>query len=398
MPVTTFSPYTHPLDGNKWLTWLIVYGVSSTFFWPLILVPLLYYPTESGLLGLIIYCVLSYGIGLYGRPERGRGRPWWSLNRFWPVCHGYFPVTMRIWDGSGFSAEPNSRHLRVLPRKAIFAMHPHGPFPVSASLLMPQLARFGAALGNDIFCNVRFAAASAVFWLPLVRDMYLWLGCIEASRKVLAQALDNGLSVAILPGGEQEQLLVCPDESSFEDVVVPRDGLFRLAIASGTPILPIFSFGERRTYKASSFLLATRLRWVRKYRVGIPCAWGSHVWFPFVPKRQPITIVVGPAIPVEQVQQDQRGPSVMEDVQVDARVEALRAVYMQRVEALFEAMKHRCGDEMASRKTLRWIPRTGSAGPTEGRGGMHANSYSYRGPPPPPPPLSPPSPLSNKRA
>ena len=229
-------------------------------------------------------------------------------------------------------------------------MHPHGPFPVSASLLMPQLARFGAALGNDIFCNVRFAAASAVFWLPLVRDMYLWLGCIEASRKVLAQALDNGLSVAILPGGEQEQLLVCPDESSFEDVVVPRDGLFRLAIASGTPILPIFSFGERRTYKASSFLLATRLRWVRKYRVGIPCAWGSHVWFPFVPKRQPITIVVGPAIPVEQVQQDQRGPSVMEDVQVDARVEALRAVYMQRVEALFEAGRRSTGSASSTRK------------------------------------------------
>ena len=45
------------------------------------------------------------------------------------------------------------------------------------------------------------------------------------------KALEAGLSVAILPGGEHEQLLVCPDESPYEDIVAPRDGLFRLAVS-----------------------------------------------------------------------------------------------------------------------------------------------------------------------
>jgi len=72
---------------------------------------------------------------------------------------------------------------------------------------MPQLARFGETLG-DLFSNVRFAASSAVFWLPGVREMYLWLGCVEAGRRTLTTCLDTGHSVAILPGGEDEQLMV----------------------------------------------------------------------------------------------------------------------------------------------------------------------------------------------
>jgi 1-acyl-sn-glycerol-3-phosphate acyltransferase len=347
---------THPLDGNRWLTLGIVYGVSSTFAWPLLLLLLLWHPTNLKLSLVLVYCLYTYGVFRGGRPERRKGRVWWSLNRFWPVCHGYFPVSLRVWDGSSFSAAPNKRHLRVLPRRAIFAMHPHGPFPLSASLLMPQLARFGSGLLEDIFANLRFAAASAVFWLWLVRDMYLWLGCIEASRSVLTRALTSGLSVAILPGGEHEQLLVCPDDSPFEDVVAPRDGLFHLAITTGTPVVPVFSFGERRSYTSSSFLLDSRLRWVRRHRVGIPWAWGAHWWFPFVPRPGvPITIVVGPAIPVRPVTPDAAGRTILDDSELDARVEDLRRTYMQRVEALFESQKG--VDEVAARKKLRWVPR-----------------------------------------
>jgi hypothetical protein len=85
--------------------------------------------------------------------------------------------------------------------------------------------------------------------------------------------------VAILPGGELEQLLVCPDASPFEDVTPPLDGLFRLALSTGAPIVPAFSFGERRTYHTSDFLLGPRMRLVRKHRIGLPWAWGRHVWY-----------------------------------------------------------------------------------------------------------------------
>ena len=41
---------------------------------------------------------------------------------------------------------------------------------------------------------------------------------------------------------------------------------------------------------------------------------------------------------------------------MEEQVQRLRAVYMQRVEALFESQKGL--DAVAARKTLRWVPRS----------------------------------------
>ena len=322
------------------LTFLIVYGVSATFFFPLafaaVLKPLGPVPA--------VLCLVAYGYLSYGSmPERRAGRIWLELNKWWPVSHDYFPVSLKVWDGATYSSTPSAAHKAALPSKFIMAMHPHGPFPVSASILMPQIARFGAPLG-DLFASVRFAAASAVFWLPLVRDMYLWLGCIEASRRTLTQALSRGHSIAILPGGEHEQLLVCPDESPFEDLVLPRDGLLRLALATGTPLIPVFSFGERRSYHSSPFLLKFRLNLMKKYRIGIPMAYGRHWWFPFVPHPLPILIVIGKPVAIEAQVAD------------EAAISALRKRYVSAMEEVFEGNKHL--DCVARQKKLRWISQS----------------------------------------
>ena len=202
-----------PSITTRILTNGIVYGVSATFFFPLGFIYLfacLYTRSGGGFIGAgitlfvaSVYAYLNYG----GRPERRTGRIWLALNKRWTISHWYFPVTLKIWDGSKCTETPSVSHKAALPKCFILALHPHGPFPVSASILMPQLAHFGETLG-DIFSNLRFAAASAVFWLPGVREMYLWLGCVEAGRRTLTTCLDTGHSIAILPGGEDEQLMV----------------------------------------------------------------------------------------------------------------------------------------------------------------------------------------------
>jgi len=206
------------------------------------------------------------------------------------------------------------------------------------------------------------------------------VGCIEAGRHVLTCAVGKGLSIAILPGGEQEQLLVCPDSSPYEDVVPPRDGLFRLAIANGVPLVPAFSFGERRAFTASNFLLPFRLRLVQRHRIGVPWAWGRHKWFPFVPHPTPVTIVIGKPLPLvtaatspgmvgASVPSIGKGSSSSSssssgfagDSDGDkAAVAALRARYLSAVEELFEA--HKGSDEVAKTKTLRWVERPGLSG------------------------------------
>jgi 1-acyl-sn-glycerol-3-phosphate acyltransferase len=144
---------------------------------------------------------------------------------------------------------------------------------------------------------------------------------------------------------------VCSDNSPFEDVVVPRDGLFRLALSTNTPIVPAFAFGERRSYESSDFLLTIRLSWVKKFRVGIPVAWGKHKFFPFVPKQCPITIVVGKPTLYETIPLNE--PGSLDDT---SAIESLRERYIKAMNELFE--EHKGADEVAQHKKLRWLSRS----------------------------------------
>ena len=95
-----------------------------------------------------------------------------------------------------------------------------------------------------------------------------------------------------------------------------------------------------------SLFLASRLDWVRRFRVGIPCAWGRHAWFPTVPRRQAIKIVVGAPIP---------RPVVHVGTDEGAAIAEYRRLYLAAVRDLFEAHKADAPGS-ARRKTLRWLP------------------------------------------
>ena len=68
-----------------------------------------------------------------------------------------------------------------------------------------------------------------VFWVPFVRDFYLWFGGVDVGKKTLQRVLNRKESILVLPGGIKEQLWVCP---SGEDVVVlkNRKGFVQLAL------------------------------------------------------------------------------------------------------------------------------------------------------------------------
>jgi hypothetical protein len=76
------------------------------------------------------------------------------------------------------------------------------------------------------------------------QNVCILLSC-QVSRRSIMCALDCGISVLIIPGGQSESI---ESNSTDRDItlVVRHKGFIRLAIQKGATLLPIFSFGDTK--------------------------------------------------------------------------------------------------------------------------------------------------------
>jgi len=105
-----------------------------------------------------------------------------------------------------------------------------------------------ADMHNTFFgaTKVRTLAASFCFLTPLYRDILVGGGVIDAARYNARAALDEGYSIALVPGGATEALYAMPGRS---DVYIRRrKGFIKLAIETGSDLVPVYSFGESELY------------------------------------------------------------------------------------------------------------------------------------------------------
>ena len=77
--------------------------------------------------------------------------------------------------------------------------HPHGVLAFNRAL-------FGFStrtLWDRAFPGVKFRVltATAAFRVPVIREMWLWSYCIDASKTTCRGAMDAGLSILLYPGG-----------------------------------------------------------------------------------------------------------------------------------------------------------------------------------------------------
>jgi len=168
--------------------------------------------------------------------------------------------------------------------------------------------------------------------LPLWRDIYLAVGYVDAGYTTAIRALNNGYSVVVLPGGEQEMILSTPGENRI--VLEGRKGFIRLALENGAWLVPVYSFGAVDTYAQANFAKGLN-RWLSKtFRIVLPILVGR--WNTTYPFRKPVNVVVGQPIPVEKI------PDFTEK-----DVDHLHALYVARLKELFERNKalYGCADQ-----------------------------------------------------
>jgi 1-acyl-sn-glycerol-3-phosphate acyltransferase len=179
-------------------------------------------------------------------------------------------------------------------RQYIFGVHPHGIhcMPLTQCQFNNENSAFRRCFPGLSGPKLTGVAATVLFKIPVVREGFLLMGYIDASRKVCSDALSKGQSLFICTGGEEESMLT----QKGQDLVVlkKRKGFIRLALRYGADLVPVFGAGNNDTYDTYSFGLRWRSWFQKKTGIALPIFHGR--WFTPLPYPVPIKILVGKPI------------------------------------------------------------------------------------------------------
>eukprot|EP00850_Spirogloea_muscicola_P010383 SM000061S19210 [mRNA] locus=s61:94751:96513:- [translate_table: standard] len=238
----------------------------------------------------------------------------WGIRFAQFVCRHapvHFPMKVHVEDATAFDADQNY----------VLAVEPHSILPVG-------LLGICSHAGHTPFKKTIALASSAIFYTPIVRHLWSWMGLAPATKSTFARLLRDGYTVSLVPGGVQECLYM----KHGEEVVFlkQRLGFVKLAMQAGAPLVPCFCFGQTGTY-----------RWWRpsgtwynqlSRQIGFaPMAFWGMFGTP-VPYPSPMYVVVGRPITVPRCEHPSR-----------EQVAEVHATFVTAMEQLFERHKVAAG-------------------------------------------------------
>ena len=202
---------------------------------------------------LLLLCTLLYAAWyLYTRRAKSLGREWghrWAATFAAAVCRSIaIGMGLRLtvkYDGDMDGLQADHRGL-------VAAVGPHGVFPIAMLGIGAFKFRPDTPYAEDGLkeLSARFAGASVLFSIPVLRELLLLMGVRDVSRPCVRKLLASEHSVAIQPGGIWE-MVMC--DSSQEALYYQRSlGFVRLAMEFGRPLLPCYSFGENQVRSRAS--------------------------------------------------------------------------------------------------------------------------------------------------
>jgi 1-acyl-sn-glycerol-3-phosphate acyltransferase len=231
----------------------------------------------------------------------------------------------------------------------IFCSFPHGTCTASHLLTMTNgCGMLDKVHGGDR----RDLCATVLFFVPIFREILLWLGCVDAGTRTAHHNLKCGRSILIFVGGEKEQLMTTPGVHQI--FLNNRKGFVKLALEYGSPLVPMYAFGENEVFHVSKLFMGTscycfifdsvsvfvdsfytatmhdtgfRVWLQHKFQLGIPLLYGRWGLFPLKVR---IHVEVGKPLLVAKKRK--------EDI-TQADIDALHAKFVQSMQDLFERTK-----------------------------------------------------------
>lgn len=143
------------------------------------------------------------------------------------------------------------------PERAMYLWHPHGLFSVTPFL------------HSIISRPSRVACLSIFHRIPVVRDLYAFMGAIPSDYDTMKETLEHE-SISVIPGGVRE--MMGTEQGVMRLVLKGRTGVFRMALETGTPIVPVLTYGENELFPSidSPMLRALNQVLYQNFRIMIP--------------------------------------------------------------------------------------------------------------------------------
>ena len=180
-----------------------------------------------------------------------------------------------------------------------------------------------------------------MFYIPFFRELWASSGACSASRDSIHYLLTQpgGQLPVLVPGGAEEALN--SDREEVRLVLKRRKGFVKLALTTGTPLVPSFTFGENKIYDKLDNPEGSGIRklqdWAQNWFGFAPVLFLGRGIFNYnigiLPHRKPLTVVVGSPIEVGKVPNPTR-----EDI------EALHRKYVDSLTALYNENNCLYGD------------------------------------------------------
>jgi hypothetical protein len=182
------------------------------------------------------------------------------------------------------------------PGKYIYMWHPHGLFAYS------QFLHIGTDLTvwPEHLRNVQGTALAALFSLPFVGEISEKFGGVPTEYHAMKNVLVRGKSLSLAPGGMREVLY-----KDLTTILKKRRGIFKMALETGTPLVPVLSIGENEIF--SSINLPS---WIQDILepydmcITIPSLKTFVKWYRIMtyPLKNPVISVLGQPLPVKQIE------------------------------------------------------------------------------------------------
>jgi hypothetical protein len=129
-----------------------------------------------------------------------------------------------------------------IPEKSIRIWHPHGISAVAVGI------HNGFRITDDRLTPSKGILHSAVGYIPLLEDLMRQIHCIPSHYGVIKNTLKTE-SITIGLGGTDEMGRI--KHKQLELVIRKRRGIFKIALETGTPIVPVLTYGENEIFPES---------------------------------------------------------------------------------------------------------------------------------------------------